>query len=441
MELNRRHFLAGVGATSVAGAAALAGPLAYAAPGEGNLPPLPRVPQAAPEQLARDEHFWGQIAREFNVSKEFINLENGYFGVMPRRVTAEYKRNIDVIERDNSYFMRTDFGKQVGVIRQRLAATLGCAVEEIAITRGATEALQNLIGGYNKIGPGQVALYSDLDYDSMQYAMEWLKDRRGCTVVKGVIPEPATYDNVLAYYDQLLRDHPSAKLLLLTHVSHRTGLLMPVAEITAMAEARGVDVIIDAAHSWGQVDFKAGDLKAPFVGYNLHKWIGAPLGVGFMYIRKDRLADIDRDYADQDYPATDIGSRTHTGTVNSANLLSVDVALDLHDALGAANKFARMQYLRDRWVHQVREIARLQVLTPEDKRMYAALTSFRVEGRTTKQDTTAITDWLMKNHKIFTVRRGGVTRGEVVRVTPGLYNTPADSDALAKALRELVKVF
>lgn len=175
-------------------------------------PPWPGPWRTSPpaRQLARDERFWGQIAREFNVSKEFINLENGYFGVMPRRVTAEYKRNIDVIERDNSYFMRTEFGKQVAVIRQRLAATLGCAVEAIAITRGATEALQNLIGGYNKIGPGQVALYSDLDYDSMQYAMEWLKDRRGCTVVKGAIPEPVTHDNLLAYYDKLLRDHRKA---------------------------------------------------------------------------------------------------------------------------------------------------------------------------------------------------------------------------------------
>ena len=157
----------------------------------------------------------------------------------------------------------------------------------------------------------------------------------------------ATHDSGLAYYESFLAANPRAKLLLLTHLSHRTGLVVPVREIVAMAQKRGVDVIVDAAHSWGQIPFTAKDLGAAFVGYNLHKWISAPLGIGFMYIRKDRLADIDRDHADQDYPESDIRSRVHTGTSNSANLLSLEVALDLHESIGVDNKHARLQYLRD----------------------------------------------------------------------------------------------
>ncbi len=403
--------------------------------------PLPTPPRVDPVELARDERFCRRVARHYRVSREVINPENGYFGVNPDVVVASYAHWTAQIQTRSSYFMRTEFEDHLEAMRQRIAQVAGCDVAEVAITRGATEALQKLIGGYNRIGPGDVALYVDLDYDSMQYAMDWLKTRRGCTVVKGAIPEPATYDAVLAYYDRFLRDNPRAKLLLTTHVSHRTGLVLPIAEITEMARARGVDVIVDAAHSWGQIDFRVGDLKAPFVGFNLHKWMGCPLGVGWMYIAKDRLGDIDRDYADQDYPADDIRSRVHTGTANSANYLTIDAALDFHDALTATNKHARLQYLRDRWVNAVVDVPRLQILTPQDRRMYAALTAFRVEGRAAKVDTVAMTDWLLKKHNIFTVRRGGVARGEVIRVTPALYNTPADSDRLAAALRELVRVF
>lgn len=443
MDIDRRHVLAGAGASAIGGAAVLASPLqAQASSGPGRRPrPMPKAPDVPAARLARDERFWARVRAEYDLPRDYVNYENGYFGTTPRRVVEEYKHHIDVLARDSSYFMRTAYPAKEQAARERVARLLGVSVEEIALTRGATEALQNLIGGYNKLRPGDQVLYVDLDYDSMQYAMDWLKDRRGVTVVKGVIPEPATHASVLAYYESFLKVNPRARLLLLTHLSHRTGLVMPVREIVAMAAARGVDVIVDAAHSWGQIPFTAKDLGAAFVGYNLHKWISAPLGIGFMYIRKDRLADIDRDHGDQDYPATDIRSRVHTGTSNSANLLSLQVALDLHESIGVANKHARLQYLRDRWVRQVRDVPRLQILTPDDPRMYSALTSFRVQGRVTKADTTAMTAWLMERHHIFTVRRGGVARGEVVRVTPGLYSSASDSDRMARALAEITRVF
>lgn len=443
MQVSRRSVLSGLGAGAVGGLAALPSAGAEATPttGRPRPRPLPVAPPGSPEKLATDEWYWAKVARSYTVSDEIINLENGYFGANPEVVRAEFARRSDEIATRGSFYMRTEFDAEMETMRARIAKVAGCQVEEVAITRGATEALQKLIGGYHKIGPGDTALYVDLDYDSMQYAMEWLATRRGAKVVKGAIPEPATHDSVLAYYDTFLAANPAAKLLLTTHVSHRTGLLLPIAEITEMAKARGVDVIVDSAHAWGEVDFKVTDLKAPFVGFNLHKWMGCPLGVGWMYIAKDRLADIDRDYADEDFEVDDIRSRVHTGTANSANYLTIDVALAFHEAVGAANKNARLRYLRDRWVHQVRDVPRLQILTPEDPRMYAALTSFRVTGRTTKADTTAIATWLREKHGIFTVRRGGVARGEVVRVTPALYNTPEHCDRLAAALRELVTVF
>lgn len=441
MDVNRRNLLtgtAGVGALAMAGL--VASPAAAAAPAV-HASRLPIAPAGSPEDVARNEKYWQQVAKHFEMTDATVNFENGYFGANPANVRTAYAEATQRIQLENSWFMRREYGAQVSAVRERIAAELGCSVDEIALTRGATEALQALIGGYNKLAPGDAVAYADLDYDSMQYAMNWLRDRRGVEVIRTAIPEPATRQAVLDHYDRLLADNPRIKLLLLTHVSHRTGLVPPIGEISAMAAERGVDTVVDAAHSWGQLDFDVADLKSPFVGFNLHKWIGAPLGAGLLYIRKDRLADVDRHYGDQDYGVNDVRSRIHTGTANSANYLAVPAALDFHRAVGAANKQARLRLLRDRWVHQVLDVPNLQILTPEDPSMYGALTSFRIDGNTTSAHTNAITTYLTQEWGVFTVRRGGVQRGEVVRVTPALYNTLEDADLFARALRTAASRF
>lgn len=222
--------------------------------------------------------------------------------------------------------------------------------------------------------------------------------------------------------------------MLLTHVSNKTGLVIPVAEIAALARRRGADAIVDAAHSIGQMAITVPEIGADFVGFNLHKWIGAPLGVGVFYIRKARLADVDRMMGDDEAPAGSILSRVHTGTTNFAAFLTIPAALDFHQAVGAAHKAARLRYLRDRWVSAVRGTAAIEVLAPDDPGMSAGITSFRLRGRTTRQDNERVVESLLKDHRIFTARRTGIAGGDCVRVTPSLYTTPDDVDRLARAL-------
>jgi selenocysteine lyase/cysteine desulfurase len=282
-------------------------------------------------------------------------------------------------------------------------------------------------------------MYSDLDYMAMQYAMNWLVERRGVTLARFDIPEPATRENVLAAYAEALRAHPRVRLLLLTHLNNKTGLIIPVREIAAMARKRDADVVVDAAHSFGQTDLTLEDLGADFVGLNLHKWLGAPVGAGVMYIKAARLGDVDRMYADESAPATSIQSRIHTGTANFATFLSVPAALDFHAAVGPGAKAARVRYLRDQWVTAVRGTRGIDVLTADDPGMVAAITSFRLHGRATREENQAIVRELFDRFGLFTVWRNGPARGDCVRVTPALYNTPADAGKLADALRTLAR--
>ncbi|WP_298885892.1 aminotransferase class V-fold PLP-dependent enzyme [uncultured Bradyrhizobium sp.] len=420
---DRRSILKGLAAAAVT---SLAAP-AMAAEG---LPP----PTGSAAAIATDKTYWAAVKGLYAVTPDIVNFENGYWGIMPEPVRREFIHQSDMVNYQNTYYARQRVGADFEAVRAKVAEAVGAAPEEIALTRGATEALQLLIGGYIRLKPGDAVLYADLDYDSMQYAMNALKARRGVDVVKFDIPEPATRQAVLDAYAHAIEANPKTRLLLLTHVSHRTGFVMPVTEIARMAKAKGIDTIVDAAHSWGQIDFHVGDLESDFVGFNLHKWIGAPLGVGFLYIRKDRLADIDRAMGDEDFAQDDIRSRVHTGTVNFATVLTVPTAVALHRQIGAPAKQARLRYLRDYWVSRARGFKDLEILTPDEAGSYGAITSFRLAGKTSKADNEAIVVKLRDSHKIMTVRRAGVARGQCIRVTPALFTDEADLDRLVEAL-------
>lgn len=396
------------------------------------------APRVSHDRLgADDDAFWREIAGEYDVTRDVIQLENGNWGMMPRPVQARYFEAVARVNRDTSYYGRRGMGRDIRAVHERLAGALGVPADEIGFTRNATEALKILIGGYNRLERGDAVMYADLDYDAMQHCMDNLAARNGASVVRIALPEPADRQALIDAYVAAFDANPRVKLLLLTHLGHRTGLVIPVRDIAALARARGIDTIVDAAHSWCQLDFRLPDLDCDFVGLNGHKWLAAPLGVGILHIRKTALARIDHDIANGPEDTATLGGKIHTGTTDAAALLAVPAALDFHERIGAGRKAARLRSLRDQWVNQLRDMPRVQILTPDDPDLHGAITSFRLAGRVSAADNDAIVARLLDQHRIFTVQRGGVARGACVRVTPALFNNLAQMDALARAIRDL----
>lgn len=395
------------------------------------------APGIPPEKLALNEAFWTRITRFYDKPKGVIQLENGNWGVMARPVEDRYERLTERINRESSFYTRQHFADDYRRIITRLAAMLKVQPDELAFTRNATEALLALISGYNKLKPGDHILYADLDYDTTINAMDWLVQRRGVKVVRMNMPEPASHQNILDAYEKQLKTDPKIRLVLLTHLSHRTGLVIPAKELTALARRYGADTIVDAAHSWGQLDITQQDLGADFIGFNLHKWIGVPIGVGLIYINKDRMADVDPYMAGPAAASHGIYTRIHTGTMNYAAIMAVDAALDFHEMLGPKNKEMRIRHLRALWTEALRDHTGIDILTPEDPRLSAGITSFRLKGKTTVAENVAIAHTLLEKHHIFSVMRDGIHAGAAVRITPTLYNTSAEMQALVRALKTM----
>lgn len=385
---------------------------------------------------ARDEAFWQTFADRYDLQPGPINLENGYFGRMSRTVVEEYHRNIELINRSNSVYARQRFEHAESLkIRAQLAGLIGVPADSVALTTNASHGLQSLIRNYNRLQPGDQVLICDLEYDTVKSAMRWLATHRGVEVIEIDHAHPASFDSLLATYRETFARYPRLKLMALTHVTHRTGLVMPVQAIAAAAKEHGIDVILDGAHALGQLEFDLDELGIAFAAYNLHKWIGAPLTLGFLYIAPERLADIDPDMGEMHFPVTDIRSRTPYSTPNIPALLTLPLVLEEHWAMGgSAAKGTRLNYLRNLWVRAVRELPGIEVMTPDDPRLYCGITSMRF---TAHADQQAMAERLLSDYNLFTVVRNGAACGPCIRITPGLTTTAADMLLLTSALTQL----
>jgi selenocysteine lyase/cysteine desulfurase len=383
----------------------------------------------------------GTLPDTWDVDRSIANLENAYWGVMPRVVYQEYLSQTAFLNQRNVTFVRDGIaGRErttaMEQVRADLATLMGAPTDEFALTRNGTEALQNLILQYRRLSPGESVMYADLDYDEMQQAMTSLRQSRGANVITFSIPEPATTANILAEYEQQLKAAPAnLKLLLVTHLSNRTGIVMPVREIVAMARARGVDTIVDAAQTIGHIDFTLADLEADFVGFSLHKWLNAPIGTGAIWIRRARLTDIEPCMGNAIFRADDTRSRTSVGTVNFAATLTVPAALAFHRRIGGARKHQHLQSLRNYWVERVRDLPGIQILTPDDPARHGAVTSFRLPALKDYAQAQRLAKILLDKHRILTVARRGIEAGAAVRVTPALYTTRPELDKFVAALR------
>lgn len=400
------------------------------------LPPLP-TGGADVASLARDESHWAAVGAFYESAPGLLNLEHGYWGKMAVPVQEYYLEATRHVNRELSVYARREYGADQQAVEARIAAALGVAPDEIALTRNATESIQSLVRQYRGLGPGKAALYADIDYPEFKSLMQWLEEGHGMRVVRLELPAQMGREQLLARYVAAMDANPDLKLMLLTHTSNQHGLTLPVREITAAAKLRGIDVICDAAQSWGLLDFQLPQLGVDWAVFNLHKWIGAPLGVGALYMKRGTLAKVAPFPGERDAGDARIGARVHMGTVNFAAMISVPAALDFHQRIGGAAKEQRLRHLHALWSEPARLMPHIEVLGGLDAASRCGLGAFRLRGETGVPAARQLQLRLEKEFGIFTVVRDGLAGGACIRVTPQVFTTAAQMSRFVAALRGL----
>jgi isopenicillin-N epimerase len=390
------------------------------------------IAHLTPEQAAIDEDYWSVIQNAFSVTRGIINLNNGGVSPSPRIVTEALVRYIWQQEDATAYTMWQILEPQSETIRTGLAEVFGCDREEIAITRNASESLEVLLMGMD-FKSGDEVLTTTQDYPRMLTTLRQREKREGLTLklVKIPIP-PKNLDEISAAFERGITNR--TRLILISHQINITGQITPVKAVCDMARARGIETIVDGAHSFAQFDFKQKDLGCDYFGTSLHKWLYAPKGTGLLYVKRDKIATIWPLMAAESKQANDIRKFEEIGTHSAAPKLAIGEALLFHNGIGGKRKEARLRYLSRYWMNRLKDVPRIRFNTSFDPNQSCAIANVNIEG----VNPSAIGTYLFDKHRIFTTP---IIHEEFqgIRITPNVYTTLGELDRFCNLMETIAR--
>jgi isopenicillin-N epimerase len=390
------------------------------------------VADQQPGQIAADEGYWREIQQAFTLDRTIINLNNGYTCPSPRVVHEALKRYLDISNQAPIHYMWNLLEPNIESVRRTLAAEVGCDMEELAITRNASEALQICQLGID-LQPGDDVVTTNQDYGRMLDTWDQRARRDRITVTKISFPVPTT--DLSQLKDRIERAiTPKTKIVHICHITNLTGQLFPVRDIARMARARGIQTIVDGAHAFAHFPFKMSDLECDYYGCSLHKWLLAPVGTGFLYVRRENIAKLWPLTPAAASKADNIRKFEEVGTHPAANHNAIAEALAFHQSIGVERKAARLRYLTDRWVKQVDTLPRVKILSSRLPDQAWGLANVSLEG----VDASKAYDFLWNKYRIITAP---IKHAEYqgLRVTPNIYTTLDELDTFAAAIKDLLK--
>jgi isopenicillin-N epimerase len=390
------------------------------------------VAHLTPEQVAMDEDYWSVIQNSFTVTRGIINLNNGGVSPSPRIVTEALVRYIWQQEDATAYTMWQLLEPQSETIRTGLAEIFGCDREEIAITRNASESLEILLMGMD-FKPGDEILTTTQDYPRMLTTLRQRERREGLVLKMVQIPiPPKDLNEITAAFEKGITN--KTKLILISHQVNITGQITPVKAVCEMARAKGIETIVDGAHSFAQFDFQQKDLGCDYFGTSLHKWLFAPKGTGLLYVKRDKIEKLWPLMAAESKQSNDIRKFEEIGTHSAAPRLAIGEAMLFHNSIGGKRKEARLRYLSRYWMNRLKDVPKIRFNTSFDPKQSCAIANVEVVGI----EPTAIGAYLFNKHRIFTTP---ILHEEFkgLRITPNVYTTLGELDRFCNEVERIAQ--
>jgi len=388
---------------------------------------LREVSPIPPDELASDEDFWYYVQQSYTVSSGVINLNNGGVAPSPKVVQDAMKRYHDLSNEAPSYYMWRilDAGREP--LRKNLARLAGCDPEELALQRNASEALETVIFGL-ELKPGDEVVLSKQDYPNMINAWKQRELRDKIKLVWINLQLPSEDDNyLLSQYVNAFTAR--TKVVHVTQIINWNGQILPTRKIADAAHARGIEVLVDGAHSFAQFQFTVPELGADYFGTSLHKWLSACIGTGFLYVKKDKIRNIYPLFAAGDAKSPDIRKFENLGTRPFFIEQATNKAVEFYEMIGGKRKEERLMYLKNYWMEKVKDVPKVKIGTSLKKGYGCAIGIVDVEGKKPQE----LESYLFDKHKIHTVAiEWENIRG--VRVTPNVYTTTKNLDQLVEGI-------
>jgi selenocysteine lyase/cysteine desulfurase len=387
----------------------------------------------SPAEVAEDETYWREIQRAFDLDRTMVNLNNGGCSPAPTHVLEQMIRDLRFSNELPVEHMWRVLEPRIESVRRDLAAEFGCDPEEMAITRNASEANETMIFGID-LKPGDEVVMTTQNYPRMQNAWRQRERRDGIVLKRVKVETPVK--SVASYVQHIANAiTPRTRVIEVMHISFMTGYIAPVREIVDLAKPRGIQVFIDGAHAFGHFPFTRDQLGADYYGTSLHKWLHAPIGTGFLYVRRDKIKSLWPLMAGSVEQDGDIRKYEEIGTHPAANHNAIAVAIAFNRGIGADRKIARLRFLRDRWAKRLlAESPRVKMLTPIGPNESGAIGVVSIDG----MDMGKLGGWLLAKHNIVTTP---LVNDEFngMRITPNVYTTIDEVDLFADRVIRAMK--
>ncbi|HEX7939681.1 MAG TPA: aminotransferase class V-fold PLP-dependent enzyme [Gemmatimonadaceae bacterium] len=388
------------------------------------------------ERLAEDEAFWASIRAKYRLKPDYINLESGYYSIQSQPVLEAFIAKTREANYQGSFYYRGPRLPDKAAVAKKLAEMGGCAPEELIITRNTTESVDTVISGYDWKA-GDEAVMAEQDYGHLLAQFKLMERRYG--IVRKVVSvpgDPKSDDEVVQVYANAIT--PRTRLLMVCHMINVTGHILPVRKISDMAHARGVDVVIDGAHTFGHFDFKIPELGGDYYGASLHKWLGTPVGAGLLYVRRDKVKGLWPIFADgANYADDDILKLNHTGTHPVHTDLAISDAINFHNMIGTARKESRLRYLTQYWSTKLRGAhPKIVMYSPSDPKRFCGIGNVGIQGI----KATDLQKTLLDKYKVWTVgveNDAGNVHG--CRITPHVFIKPSELDTFVAAVKDIAR--
>lgn len=382
--------------------------------------------------LATEEDFWSYIQQSYTVNSNIINLNNGGVAPAPKSVQDAVERYGRLSNEAPSYYMWRILDQGREPLRKKLADLAGVSSEEVALHRNATEALENIIFGL-QLKAGDEVILCKQDYPNMINSWKQREKRDGIRLVWLDLKLPSE-DNaaiVKKYTDAITT---KTKIIHLTHIINWMGQIMPAKEIATEAHKRNIEVVLDGAHSFGHIKYNVSELGSDYFGTSLHKWISAPIGTGFMYVKKDKIKRLYPLFGAGEPESDDIRKFENMGTRPFHIEQATGQAIQFHQMIGSERKQKRLHYLKNYWAERAMQIPGVTIGTSLKPEFGCAIGLLQIQGKTPAQ----VDSYLFDKHKIHTV---GIVWENIsgVRITPNTYTLPSDLDILVDGIAKLSK--
>jgi len=391
----------------------------------------PGVAGRSPQEVAADEDYWREIQQAFTVNRSLINLNNGGVSPSPRFVQEAMKRYLDLSNEAPVYTMWQILEPNIEAVRRRLAASFGCDPEELAITRNTSESLETCLLGLD-LQRGDEILTTTHDYPRMLTACGQRERREGIVLRKVPFPfPPQRLDELVEVFRKAIT--PRTKVILLCHITNLTGQIFPVKAIAQLGREHGIEVIVDGAHAYSHFPFTLADLDCDYYGTSLHKWLYAPHGTGFLYVRRQKIPKLWPLMAAPPEMTDNVRKFEEIGTHPAANHNAIAEALLFTEAIGVPRKAERLRYLRDRWMRRLATQKGVRLHTSFDPAMSCGIGNIQVEG----VDSAALAKHLWDKRRIIVVP---IKHAEFqgLRVTANVYSTLAEVDAFGDEMERVI---